>query len=76
MLYVLIRKNNAWFLFIGANVTEEEIKLAEEKFEESKQLAENAMHNLLENEVWFYFNPVTFQIDSMHVNIIVHTMYM
>ncbi|XP_022329960.1 endophilin-A3-like isoform X2 [Crassostrea virginica] len=35
----------------GANVTEEEIKLAEEKFEESKQLAENAMHNLLENEV-------------------------
>ena len=57
-------------------MTEEEIKLAEEKFEESKQLAENAMHNLLENEVWFYFNPVTFQIDSMHVNIIVHTMYM
>lgn len=32
-------------------MTEEEIKAAEEKFEESKELAENAMHNLLENEV-------------------------
>lgn len=48
-------------------MTEEEIRLAEEKFDESKQLAENAMHNLLENEVRFNFNPVTFQIDCIHV---------
>lgn len=43
-------------IFTGANVTEEEIKVAEEKFEESKELAENAMHNLLENEVQFSFH--------------------
>lgn len=43
-------------IFTGANVTEEEIKVAEEKFEESKELAENAMHNLLENEVQFFFS--------------------
>lgn len=32
-------------------MTEEEIKQAEEKFEESKALAESAMYNLLDNEV-------------------------
>jgi len=32
-------------------VSEYEIEQAAEKFEESKQLAETAMHNLLENEV-------------------------
>ncbi|XP_048733689.1 endophilin-A3-like isoform X3 [Ostrea edulis] len=35
----------------GASVSDEEIRAAEEKFDESKALAENAMHNLLENEV-------------------------
>ncbi|BFZ02461.1 hypothetical protein BsWGS_05500 [Bradybaena similaris] len=35
----------------GATVTEEELRAAEDKFEESKNLAENAMHNVLENEV-------------------------
>ncbi|XP_055883771.1 endophilin-A3-like isoform X2 [Biomphalaria glabrata] len=35
----------------GSNVTEEELRVAEDKFEESKNLAENAMHNVLENEV-------------------------
>ncbi|CAG5133287.1 unnamed protein product, partial [Candidula unifasciata] len=34
-----------------SNVTEEELRAAEDKFEESKNLAENAMHNVLENEV-------------------------
>ena len=33
-----------------ASVSDEEIRMAEEKFEESKQLAETAMHNLLEND--------------------------
>ena len=35
----------------AAHVTEEDIRMAEEKFEESKQLAETAMYNLLENDV-------------------------
>lgn len=39
--------------FLGASVSDEEIRAAEEKFDESKALAENAMHNLLENEVQF-----------------------
>ena len=38
-------------IFAGANVTEEEIRIAEDKFEESKQLTEAAMFNLLENDV-------------------------
>lgn len=36
---------------IGSNVTDEEIRVAEEKFDESKELTETAMNNLLENEV-------------------------
>lgn len=35
----------------GASVTEEEINMAESKFEESKSLAETAMYNLMENDV-------------------------
>lgn len=35
----------------GSTVTEEEIVGAEEKFQESKMLAETAMFNLLENDV-------------------------
>ena len=35
----------------GSNVTEEEVRIAEDKFEESKSSAETAMHNLLEAEV-------------------------
>ncbi|XP_059179360.1 endophilin-A3-like isoform X3 [Physella acuta] len=31
--------------------SQEELRVAEDKFEESKNLAENAMHNVLENEV-------------------------
>ena len=38
-------------LSFSAHVSEEDIRMAEEKFEESKQLAETAMFNLLENDV-------------------------
>ncbi|KAK8387982.1 hypothetical protein O3P69_020109 [Scylla paramamosain] len=35
----------------GSHVTDEEIKMAEDKFAESLQLAQMGMHNLLENDV-------------------------
>lgn len=37
--------------FAGAAMPEEEMNMAEGKFEESKTLAETAMYNLLENDV-------------------------
>ena len=38
-------------VFLGNAVAEDEIQAAEDKFEESKSLAETAMFNLLENDV-------------------------
>ena len=42
-------------MITGAHVTDDEIKLAEDKFAESLQLAQMGMHNLLENDVSFSF---------------------
>lgn len=39
-------------------MTEEELRVAEDKFEESKNLAENAMQNVLENEVGVHLSEI------------------
>lgn len=44
------------FSFKGAHLSEEEIKLAEDKFEESFNLASMGMFNLLENDVCIIFS--------------------
>lgn len=38
----------------GSHITDDEIKVAEDKFAESLQLAQMGMFNLLENEVRFF----------------------
>ena len=37
--------------FSGSQISEEELRVAEDKFDESKHLAQDSMHNVLENEV-------------------------
>jgi len=44
-------------ILLATTVTDYEIEQAAEKFEESKQSAETAMINLLDNEVWSYLLP-------------------
>ena len=39
------------FYVLGASVTDEELRIAEEKFAESKELTETAMVNMLDNDV-------------------------
>jgi hypothetical protein len=40
-----------WLVFTGSHITDEEIKLSEDKFAESLHLAQMGMFNLLENDV-------------------------
>lgn len=43
---------------VAAGVMDEELRQAQEKFEESKQLAETAMQNLIENDVSIFISYV------------------
>ena len=47
-------------IYSGSQISEEELRVAEDKFDESKHLAQDAMHNVLENEVCLHiFNQST-----------------
>jgi hypothetical protein len=50
-IYSLVYTNFFWLIFAGSHITDEEIKLSEDKFAESLHLAQMGMFNLLENDV-------------------------
>lgn len=59
-------QNHSLFLLSSAGPgVEEEVRVAEEKFEESKQLTETAMHNLLENDV----SLISFILEFVYISI-------
>lgn len=73
-----------WYIFlyywpgVGGASGEEEIQVAEEKFNESKLLAEAAMQNLLENDVrnvqhLLIFYSVLFLVNCCQVSIVILT---
>ena len=57
-------------MLLGSNITEEELRVAEDKFEETKCLTETAMYNLLENEVWVQKHSVYKAFKYIYIHIV------